>query len=77
MKDKTRDLAAQGVERAKTVAGEVVDEIAAAASREGLNADGLKGAVADLKEGVKSVAERGIKTALGEEEPGLATSLQP
>jgi hypothetical protein len=77
LKDAARGVAAQGIERAKSVAGEVVDEIANAASREGLGADGLKGAVGNLKEGVKSVAERGIKTALGEDEPGLATSLQP
>lgn len=64
LKDKAIEAASQGFERAKDVAVGTVDDVAAAAAREGLNAEGLGKAVEGLTEGVKSVVDRGLKTAL-------------
>ena len=71
LKDKGFAAAAQGVERAKGVATEMIGDVAAAAGREGLNPEGLNKAVAGLTEGVRSVVDRGLKTALGETKASL------
>jgi hypothetical protein len=80
LKSKAFATASQGVERAKDVAIDMVGDVTAAAGREGLNADGLSKAVAGLTEGVKTVVDRGLKTALGEENtspiPGGQTPAQ-
>jgi ElaB/YqjD/DUF883 family membrane-anchored ribosome-binding protein len=65
LKDKALDAVSQGVARAKDAAAGVVDDVAAAASREGLDAQGIGKAVQGLAEGVKSVVDRGVTTALG------------
>jgi hypothetical protein len=77
LKDKARNTAAQGVERAKDVAAGMVGDVASAAARERLNAEELSKAVEDLTEGVKSVVDRGIKTALGGEASPQSTNSTP
>ena len=66
LKAKAFAAASEGVERAKGVATDMVGDVAAAAGREGLNPEGLSKTVAGLTEGVKTVVDRGLKTALGE-----------
>jgi ElaB/YqjD/DUF883 family membrane-anchored ribosome-binding protein len=65
LKDQARRAAAKGVQAAQEVAADVAGEVTAAAAREGLSPEGIKEAVAGLSEGVKSVADRGLKAALG------------
>ena len=67
LKVKARDAVAHGVEQAKDVAAGMVGDVASAAARDGLSAEGLSKAVRDLTGGVKSVVDRGLKTALGGE----------
>jgi len=64
LKDKAIEAASQGFERARDVAVGTLDDVAAAAAHEGLNAEGLGKTVEGLTEGVKSVVDRGLKTAL-------------
>ncbi|MEA2929466.1 MAG: hypothetical protein QOG38_1894 [Hyphomicrobiales bacterium] len=62
-------VAAKGIEAAKSA----VEGVAAAASEQGLSADGLKGVGENLTEKVRAVAARGVETALGStnaNEPG-------
>jgi ElaB/YqjD/DUF883 family membrane-anchored ribosome-binding protein len=65
IKNKTRELASQGIARAKDAAQGVMDDVAAAASREGLDAQGMKQTIEGVTEKVRSVADRGVETALG------------
>ena len=65
LKEKAREIASQGVERAKDVAAGVVGEMASTAARQGLDADSIKQAVAGVTRSVKAVADRGVQTALG------------
>ena len=78
LKDKVRAAASQGVERAKDAAANVVGDVTAAATREGLSAEGVGKAMQGLTEGVKSVVDHGLKTALGEKRissvPAIAAS---
>jgi hypothetical protein len=67
LKDKALDAAAQGVERAKDAAAGMVGDVAAAAARQGLSAEGVDKTVKGLTEGVKSVVDRGLDSALGVE----------
>jgi ElaB/YqjD/DUF883 family membrane-anchored ribosome-binding protein len=69
LKNRAMEVASQGVERAKGGAAGMVDDVAAAAARQNLNADGLARAVEGVTEGVKSVVDKGLKTALGEATP--------
>jgi ElaB/YqjD/DUF883 family membrane-anchored ribosome-binding protein len=77
LKDKALDAAAQGVERAKDVAADMVGDVAAAAARQGLSAEGVDKAVKGLTEGVKSVVDRGLDTALGVETVPAAANPTP
>jgi ElaB/YqjD/DUF883 family membrane-anchored ribosome-binding protein len=61
--------ASRGVERAKNVADGMVSDIAAASTRGGLTAEELTQALGGLTTKVKIVADKGLKAALGEEEP--------
>jgi hypothetical protein len=72
LKDKAREAASQGVERAKNVATDMMDEMTGAAAREGLDGEGLAKAVQGATERVKSVVDKGVKTALGEAETSSA-----
>jgi ElaB/YqjD/DUF883 family membrane-anchored ribosome-binding protein len=74
IKDKALEAASQGVERAKGVAAGMVGDVAAAAAREGLDAEGLTRAVQGVTESVKSVVDKGLKTALGDTSPPLSPS---
>ena len=67
LRDKARDAASQGLERAKELASGVASDVADAADRQGLNPDGVQKAVERLAESVKSVADRGVQAAMGEE----------
>jgi ElaB/YqjD/DUF883 family membrane-anchored ribosome-binding protein len=65
IRNKTRELAAQGIAKAKDVAEGVMDDVAAAASREGLDAQGVKQTIEGVTDKVNSVVDRGVRTALG------------
>ncbi len=67
LKGKAFAAASQGVERAKDVAAVMVEDVTASAGRQGLNPDGLSKAVAGMTEGLKTVIDRGLNTALGAE----------
>ena len=75
LKDQARDAAARGLDQAKGFAAEVAGDVAAAAAREGLDGRGMQKAVETVSQGLKSVAERGVKTALGD--TSLAPEIQP
>jgi hypothetical protein len=64
LKEKANSLVADGVEKAKDIAAGVAGEVAEAAAREGMDADGLKRAVEGVVAGAKTVANRGLDTAL-------------
>lgn len=65
LKDKAREVAAQGIEKAGDFAAEAAGAVAAAAAREGLDASGVQGALNKVADGVRAVADRGVDTALG------------
>jgi hypothetical protein len=64
LKSKSNEFVASGVEKAKDVAAAVAGEVAEAAAREGLDADGLKQAVDGVVGGAKTVVDRGLSSAL-------------
>ena len=64
LKSKAGEFTAAGIERAKEVAASVVDDVTQAAAREGFDADGLKQAVDGVMGGARTVAERGLASAL-------------
>ena len=64
LKDKAREAAAEGLDKAKDMAAQVVGDVTAAAAREGLDPATLKQAADKITDSVKSVAERGVKSAL-------------
>jgi hypothetical protein len=66
LKEKAREAAAQGIEKAGDIAAEAAGAVAAAAAREGLDASGVQGALNKVADSVRKVADRGIDTALGE-----------
>jgi len=65
LKDKAREAAAQGIEKAGDFAAEAVGGIAAAAAREGLDSAGVRRAMDTVADGVRAVADRGVEAALG------------
>jgi ElaB/YqjD/DUF883 family membrane-anchored ribosome-binding protein len=65
LKDKAREVAAQGIEKASDIAAEAAGSVAAAAAREGLDAAGVQGALNKVADSVRAVADRGVDTALG------------
>jgi hypothetical protein len=73
LKNKAREAAAQGIERAGGLAAEAAGAAAAAAAREGLDASGVQGALGKVADSVRAVADRGLNTALGETSPKSAT----
>jgi ElaB/YqjD/DUF883 family membrane-anchored ribosome-binding protein len=66
LKDKAREAAAQGIEKAGDIASQAVGSLAAAAAREGLDAAGVQHALNTVAGSVRAVANRGLETALGE-----------
>ena len=66
LRRRAADAAAQGLDTAKELANNVVE----AAADEGLSAEGLAAAADGITKKVRTVAERGLKTALGDETPG-------
>ena len=69
LKDKALDAAAQGLEKGQKLAADIVDDVAQAAAREGVDGAGIQRAVQDVTSRVKAVAERGVRTAVGESPP--------
>jgi ElaB/YqjD/DUF883 family membrane-anchored ribosome-binding protein len=67
LKDKAREAAAQGIEKVGDLAAETAGSVAAAASREGLDATGVNSALNKVADAVRAVADRGVNTALGQE----------
>ena len=65
LRRRAADAAAQGLDTAKELANNVVE----AAADEGLSAEGLAAAADGITKKVRTVAERGVKTALGDETP--------
>jgi gas vesicle protein len=65
LKDKAREAAAQGIEKAGDIAAEAAVSVAAAAAREGLDATGIRQGLKGVADSVRAVADRGIDTALG------------
>jgi len=65
LKDKAREAAAQGIENAGNIAADAVGAVAATAAREGLDATGIQRALNTVADGVRTVADRGVDTALG------------
>ena len=65
LKNKARDAAAQGIETAGDIAAEAAGSVAAAAAREGLDASGVQRALNKVADSVRTVADRGLETALG------------
>jgi len=74
LKNKARDVAAQGIDKAGDIAAEAVGAVATAAAREGLDASGVQSALSKVAGGVRSVADRGLETALGQANPQSATN---
>ena len=66
VKDKARGAVSQGVDRAKDAAANIVGDIAAAAAREGLSAEGLSKTIEGTAVAVKAVVNKGLTTALGD-----------
>jgi hypothetical protein len=69
LKDKAREAAAQGVEKAGNIAADAAASIAATATRESLDATGIQQALNTVADRVRTVADRGIDTALGTTSP--------
>ena len=65
LKEKAREAAAQGIEKAGDIAAEAAGAVATAAAREGLDAAGIKNALNTAADNVRKVADRGLETALG------------
>ena len=65
LKNKARDAASAGLDQAKDLASGVAADVATAFSREGLDTAAIKDAVANVGQGVKSLVDRNVDTALG------------
>jgi hypothetical protein len=72
LKDKAREAAAQGIERAGEAAAAAAGAAASAAAREGLDATGVQDALSKLAGSARNVADRGLDAALG----GASQSIQ-
>ncbi len=75
LKEKAREAAAEGIEKAGDFAAETAGAVAAAAAREGLDAAGVQSALNNVADSVRAVADRGIDTALGKKQPQEANNL--
>lgn len=65
LKDKARQAAADGIDKATEFATQAAGAAATAAAREGLNASGVQNAMNTVTESVRAVANRGLQTATG------------
>jgi ElaB/YqjD/DUF883 family membrane-anchored ribosome-binding protein len=74
LKAKAREAAAQGIEKAGEIAADTAGAVAAAAAREGLDATGVQSALNKVADSVRSVADRGLDTALGKAQPSQASA---
>ena len=74
LKSKARDAASAGFDQAKDLASGVASDVAAAFSKEGLDVSGIKDTVATAAQGVKSLVDRSVDTALGAERSQTRTN---
>lgn len=65
LKDKARDVAAQGLEKVGDIATNTAGAVAAAAVRQGLDEAGVQSALNKVADSVRAVADRGVDKALG------------
>jgi ElaB/YqjD/DUF883 family membrane-anchored ribosome-binding protein len=78
VKSKAADLTASGVEKAKQAVASATEEVVNAASSQGLGLEGFKRSVDGVVDGAKSVADRGLESALQGVAPGnKANNQQP
>jgi hypothetical protein len=63
VKRRAQDVASQGFDAARNVAGEVFDEATRQAEAEGLTPDGIGNAAQDIRQRVRRVAEAAVTTA--------------
>ena len=66
LKSKAREAVSHGVERAKDVVADIAEDVAIAASDEGLTKEGLSNTIEGVAGAVKAVVDRGLTSALGE-----------
>lgn len=74
LKGKAREAVAQGIEKTSDIAADVTGAMAAVAAREGLDAAGVQSALRSVADSVRSVADRGIDTALGSSSQSIDAS---
>lgn len=74
VKDKARSMAAEGLDKAKNVAGNIMADAAAAASEQALQGAGVRKTVGHTTRGIEPVLERGGESALN---VARAPNIQP
>lgn len=77
VKDKMREAAATGVERATQLASTMAGEVIASAAQQGLSGESLTKAVEHFTDSIKSVAQKGVQTAIGEDKTENRNSALP
>lgn len=65
LKNKMREAAAEGIDKASDIAADAASSVATAAAREGLDAAGVREALNTVANTARAVADRGLDTALG------------
>ena len=76
LKNKAREAAAQGIEKAGDIAADAAGAVATAAAREGLDASGVQDALGKVADSVRAVADRGLESALGQDVSQSAANQQ-
>jgi len=74
LKRQANRAAAAGLQQARDIAGNVAGEVTSAAAQHGLTTDSLTKAIEGVTAGVKSVADKGLQTALAGGEKVQQTS---
>jgi ElaB/YqjD/DUF883 family membrane-anchored ribosome-binding protein len=64
LKDRARQAANEGIEKAGELASEAIAATAVAAARAGISSEGVRNAIDKVAEGIESVMHRGLNTAL-------------
>ncbi len=73
LKEKARESAAKGIEAIGELAADTAGAVAVAATSEGLHSAGVQNALNEVAEKVRTVADRGLNTALGKQQKSVAT----
>jgi hypothetical protein len=66
LKDRARQAANEGIEKAGELTSEAIAATAVAAAREGISSEGVRNAIDKVAEGVESVMHRGLNAALSD-----------